>query len=47
MVGEVDEASGLETVEDGLGGGEALGGGSVLEEGEVYELGDVLVGGSL
>ena len=40
MVGEVDEAGGLETVEDGLGGGEALGGHAVLEEGEIYELCD-------
>lgn len=38
MVGEVDEASGLEAVQDGLRGAEASGGAAVLEEREVYKL---------
>ena len=39
MVGEVDEAGGLETVQDGGGCGLSLGGGAIQEEGEVNQLG--------
>ena len=46
---EVDETCGLETMEDGLSGGETLGGGAREEVGEIYELersvSDVYLGG--
>lgn len=41
VVREVDEAGGLEAVEEGLGGVEAFGGAAVEEGGEVDELGEV------
>jgi len=38
VVFEVDETGGLESVEDGFGGGEAFRGGTVEEDGKVDEL---------
>jgi hypothetical protein len=42
VVLQVDEAGGLEAVQDGGGGCVALAGGAGLEEGEIYELGQGL-----